>query len=301
MIRTTALGFALFTVLLLSQGITADKEGCKDHPLFSRMPNFELYNCSTVQFEAVEFAKPGRKEYENPEDFETVEGPVFFVSYALKEGVTPPSALQIIRNFQNAAKAAGGVILGDYAETRTLRESATKFMVESPGGTSFDRYTNLKFTKGTNETWVTVAASNAYNDYCILVVERQAMNQDIAVSELVEKLNKDGFITLYVNFDTNKAVIKPESGKTLDDAAGVLKAAPTLSVIVGGHTDNVGTPETNLRLSDERAKAVMAALIQRGITADRLTAKGFGQTEPIADNRTEDGRAKNRRVELVKK
>jgi len=69
----------------------------------------------------------------------------------------------------------------------------------------------------------------------------------------------------------------------------------------GGHPDHVGTPEANQRLSQERAQAVMAALVQRGVKADQLTAKGYGQTAPIADNRTEDGRAKNRRVELVKK
>lgn len=78
------------------------------------------------------------------------------------------------------------------------------------------------------------------------------------------------------------------------------KAAPALSVIVGGHTDNVGAPEANQKLSEERARAVVAALVQRGIAASRLEARGFGQTAPIADNRTEDGRAKNRRVELVK-
>jgi len=301
MVRSATLGFALFTVLLLAQGFAEDKEGCKDHPLFSRMPNYEIYSCTTVQFEGVDFPKPGRKQYEGPEDFETVEGSLFFISYGLKEGVTPPSSLQVIRNFQNAAKAAGGVVIGDFTNSNVLRDSAEKYMVESPGGTSYERVTNLKFTKGGNETFVTVAASAAYNDYSILIVERQAMNQDIAVNELVDKLNKDGFITLYVNFDTNKAVIKPESGKTLDDAASVLKAASTLSIVVGGHTDNVGTPEANLKLSDERAKAVVAALVQRGIAADRLSAKGFGQTQPIADNRMEDGRAKNRRVELVKK
>ena len=77
--------------------------------------------------------------------------------------------------------------------------------------------------------------------------------------------------------------------------------AATLRVEVAGHTDNAGSPEANQRLSQERAQAVMAALVGRGIKADRLTAKGYGQTTPIADNRTEEGRAKNRRVELVKK
>jgi outer membrane protein OmpA-like peptidoglycan-associated protein len=127
------------------------------------------------------------------------------------------------------------------------------------------------------------------------------MAQEVSVNELVEKLNKDGFLTLYVNFDTGKATIKPDSDKTLDDAAAALKAASGLKIEVGGHTDNVGTPQANEKLSDERAKAVMAALVKRGVAANRLTAKGYGQSSPIADNRSEDGRAKNRRVELVKK
>jgi OmpA-OmpF porin, OOP family len=127
------------------------------------------------------------------------------------------------------------------------------------------------------------------------------MNQDIGVNELVDKLNKDGFLTLYINFDTGKATIKPDSDKSVDDAAAVLKAAPTLKIEVGGHTDNAGTPASNEKLSADRAQAVMAALVKRGVAASRLTAKGYGQNSPIADNRSEDGRAKNRRVELVKK
>ena len=77
--------------------------------------------------------------------------------------------------------------------------------------------------------------------------------------------------------------------------------APEMKIEVGGHTDNVGSADANLKLSRERAQAVMAALAERGVAAGRLTAKGYGQTVPVADNRTEDGRAKNRRVELVKK
>jgi outer membrane protein OmpA-like peptidoglycan-associated protein len=135
----------------------------------------------------------------------------------------------------------------------------------------------------------------------LTVSEREEMKQEVSVNEIADQLTKEGFITLYVNFDTGKSTIKPDSAKTLDDAAGALKVAADLKVEVGGHTDNVRTPEANMKLSDERAKAVMAALVERGVKADRLTAKGYGQTTPIADNRTEDGRAKNRRVELVKK
>jgi outer membrane protein OmpA-like peptidoglycan-associated protein len=281
-----------------------DHEGCTDHPLFNRMPNYDIYRCATVAFDAVDFAKPGLKQWDTdkPEDYESIEGKVFSISYTLKDGATPPSALQVIRNFQNAVKAAGGTVLGDFVNPFAAPVSNTmlKFMVDSPGGTSYNRYTNLKLTKGNTEYWVSVAVSQDYNDYNMIVVERQAMAQDVSINELVDKLNNDGFITLYINFDTNSSTIKPESYKTLDDAASVLKIASNLSILVGGHTDNVGSPEANMRLSEERAKAVMAALVQRGIAADRLTAKGFGQTQPIADNRLEDGRAKNRRVELVK-
>ncbi len=305
MIRRFALlvALAIPVFLLASPARAQDKQGCKDHPLFNRMPNCEIYDCKTTDYDEVDFAKPGRKSYEKPEDYETVEGKIFNISYKLKDGVTPPSVLQIIRNFQNAAKAAGGAVLGDYPGpfAAPLHDNIQKYMVDSPGGTSYERYTNLKFTKGETEYWVNVAASVAYTDYNLVIVERKTMTQDVAVNDLVDKLNKDGFLTLYVNFDTNQSTIKPDSAKTLDDAAAVLKTASTLNVLVGGHTDNVGTPDANQKLSEARAKAVMGALVQRGIAAGRLTAQGFGQTQPIADNRPEDGRAKNRRVELVKK
>ena len=301
--RRMVLVGAVCALLLPTASLAQDKEGCKDHPLFTRMPNYEINNCAESKFEAVEFAKPGLKAYGTSSDYESVEGSVFSISYGLKDGATPASSLQIIRNFQNAAKAAGGAVLAEYSNPflAPFTAQTSKFLVDSPGGLSYDRYTNLKFTKGSSEYWVVVAASDEYKDYSLVVVERETMAQEVSVNELVDKLNNQGFITLYVNFDTGKSTIKPESTKTLDDAASVLNAAASLSVVVGGHTDNVGTPESNLKLSEDRAKAVVAALVQRGIAADRLTAKGFGQTAPIADNRTEEGRAKNRRVELTKK
>ena len=87
----------------------------------------------------------------------------------------------------------------------------------------------------------------------------------------------------------------------LDQMLDLMQRNADLKVEIQGHTDNVGKPDANMRLSEERARAVMKALVDRGVAADRMTAKGYGDTQPVADNSTDEGRAKNRRVELVKK
>jgi outer membrane protein OmpA-like peptidoglycan-associated protein len=103
-----------------------------------------------------------------------------------------------------------------------------------------------------------------------------------------------------INFDTGRASIRPESKRVLDEIATVLKAHGELKRIrVEGHTDNVGGQAYNLDLSERRAKAVVEALITRGIARERLAAAGFGFGKPIASNATAFGRAKNRRVEFT--
>lgn len=282
---------------------SADAEKCKDHPLFSRMSNYEIHGCATTEFDAVAFPKPELKEWTSPEAYNTIEGKIFAVSYKLKEGATPASALQIVRNFQNAVKKDGGTVLGDYDGTvfPDFQPTAGKYLGESPGGTSYDRYTTMTLTKGGNEYWVYLCASEAYQDYMLLLVEKQEMKQEISVNELEKQINKEGFLTFYINFDTGMAAIKPESAGSVDQIAALLKAAPTLKVSIEGHTDNIGSPESNKKLSEDRAKAVMDAVVAKGVAADRMTAVGRGQEAPIADNRKEEGRALNRRVEVVKK
>ena len=129
----------------------------------------------------------------------------------------------------------------------------------------------------------------------------QPMTQEVTADAMYAALNKDGFVALYINFDTGKSDIKPESRGIVDQIAALLQAHPELKVSIEGHTDNVGTPQSNKTLSLQRAKSVMNAVGQKGIAATRLTAVGWGQEKPIADNRSEEGRAKNRRVEIVKK
>lgn len=118
---------------------------------------------------------------------------------------------------------------------------------------------------------------------------------------MVDELNKSGFVALYINFETGKADIKPESQTIVDQVADMLKSNDSLNVSIEGHTDNVGTAAFNKTLSGNRAKSVMNAIAARGIEMSRLSAKGWGQEKPIGDNKTEEGRAKNRRVEIVKK
>ena len=109
------------------------------------------------------------------------------------------------------------------------------------------------------------------------------------------------YVALNINVDTAKAAIRPDSFPQLDQVAAALKQAPALMLDICGHTDDAGAPASNQALSEARATAVMKYLTEKGTAAGRLAAKGFGQTKPVADNRTEDGRAKNRRVELVKR
>ena len=99
-------------------------------------------------------------------------------------------------------------------------------------------------------------------------------------------------------FPTNKFDLDPKSQIELDRLVQLLKDNPTVKIEISGHTDNVGKPADNLKLSNSRAQTVVNYLISKGIAAQRLFAKGYGETKPVADNKTEEGRAKNRRTEL---
>ena len=265
---------ALGSIVLLFSGLCPaqepDADGCQDHPMLSRLKNFYVGSCES-NFDSVEFTVADDR-------VETVEGQKTTVNYSLQEGATTPSVLQIKRNYENAVKSLGGSVLYDS-----------------------DWYASMKVVKGGQEYWVSVQVYNNGSDYTLIIVEKGEMAQEVTASEMLDTLNRDGFMALYVNFDTGKAMIKPESGPIIEQIASLLKDNEDLNLSVEGHTDNVGTPQSNKTLSEERAKAVVAAVVELGIDAGRLTAVGWGQEKPIADNRTEDGRAKNRRVEIVKK
>ena len=130
------------------------------------------------------------------------------------------------------------------------------------------------------------------------------MKQDVAAdaSSLASSIRETGKASVYgIYFDSGKWDIKPESEPALQEIAKMLKADMGLKVYVVGHTDNVGTVESNLKLSQDRGEAVLQALVRdHGIAAARLRSYGCGLFAPVASNDAEAGRARNRRVELVK-
>ncbi len=119
---------------------------------------------------------------------------------------------------------------------------------------------------------------------------------------LYNRLATDGKIITYgITFDIGKATIKPESMTEINRIFDLMNQNPNLKFEVQGHTDNTGTVAGNQKLSEQRAQAIVAKLVEMGIEANRLTAVGKGQSAPLTDNSTEEGRAKNRRVEFIKK
>jgi len=265
--------FYLMMGLLLMSGaaLGQDDPGCKDHPVLSRMPNFYIDSCEKKDFDQYTFADSQGKEV-------AVEGTYHFIKYVLKEGAKAPSELQIVRNCSNAIQKTGGMTV---FETRDQ--------------------TYLKVAKGGMTAWVHVKAYDQGEAYDLVIVEKKAMAQEVTAGDMLAALNKQGFVALYINFDTDKATIKPESKPIIDQIVKLLKDNPGLKVGIEGHTDSTGTPARNRTLSQQRAGSVVNALVKAGIDAKRLSAAGWGQDKPIADNKTDEGRAKNRRVEIVKK
>jgi len=282
-----ALSLLLLPLMLLLAAPVQAKE-YKDF-IFKGMPGYEIWDQkkSFGQLK-IQSPKPGKEGKEFIET--TYEGDLVYTRYGLadsKKEDSAPSVLQVTRNYQNAVKKLGGEILFE----RTYSEGFHA---------SFKRNDKQYYMTFENSHSSTNRPSQGYR---VNIIEVAQMADEIEVVDsdtILHKLEKEGHIALYINFDTGKATIKPESKDIVDEVVTALKAKPKLKVKLEGHTDNVGSAADNKKLSDARAKAVMDAIVAKGIDKSRLSAEGFGLEKPIADNGTEAGRAKNRRVELVK-
>ncbi len=149
--------------------------------------------------------------------------------------------------------------------------------------------------------WIQV--TSVYAGVNVDVIEEKPLQLSIKppqADDMKAALDKDGHIALYINFDFNKATLKPDAQPIIAQVVALLKANPDLKLSIEGNTDSIGTHDYNVKLSQERAAAVVETLKTQGVDGARLESAGFEPHKPIAPNDTEVGRAKNRRVELVK-
>jgi OOP family OmpA-OmpF porin len=269
--------FSLLFVLAsfdLSTAADQDIKGSKDHPLLSRMPSFYIAEYKDTEFDSHKFIGGDKKPV-------SIEGHKYYILYRLNKGAAEPGELKIRRNIQDAMKKIGGQVVFD---------------------DNFNKASTIVLQKDGKETWVEIRSYN--NMYKQTVVEREIMKQEVVANAeaMGNDINTTGHVSIYgIYFDTGKSEIKPESDAAISEIAKLLQNNGALKLYVVGHTDNVGSIDSNMKLSKDRADAVVKVLTTKhGIAAARLKSYGVASLSPVASNDTEEGKAKNRRVELVK-
>lgn len=251
-----------------------DVKSSKDHPLLSRMSDFYISGYKYNDFDSYKFIDQNKKQV-------SIEGNKYYIEYKLNKGAVEPGELKIRRNIQDALRRIGGNVIFD---------------------DNFNRVSTIVLKKGGKETWVEIRSYN--NMYRLTTVEKEIMKQEVVAKaeEMGNDIYTTGHVSIYgIHFDTGKSEIKPESDAAISEIAKLLKNNGALKLYIVGHTDNVGFFDSNMKLSKDRAEAVAKTLTGKyGVAADRLKPYGVASLSPVASNDTEDGKAKNRRVELVK-
>jgi len=266
--------FLICTILILTSisfSQETDKDGTQDHPLLSRIPNYYISDQIVKDFDV--FTSP----YIDKDN--VWEGKFTQTNYSHIEGTKELSFIQIVRNYENSVKKLGG---------KTLLSDG--------------RVYHGKIEKNKGVTYISAEAFNEGRDYTLIIVENKPMEDEVTIdaAALNQGISETGKVAVYgIYFDSGKSVIKPESKPTIDEIVKMLQQSPKLKIFIVGHTDSDGSVESNMKLSSDRAAAVVKALTENGISASRLKSSGVGPYCPVESNHTEEGKAKNRRVELV--
>ena len=309
MARTIFGLLALLTLLAVgpidARAQTRDVAGARDYPGIGRFGGSVITGYQVKDFDAARMQAAAFRDGKAT-DARRLEGRIIKIAYRTNPG---PSILEVSRNFETQlAKAGFETLLAcdtDACGGIPFTENVDALPMPQMWIDGFNyRYVAGRKAESGREIFASVLVSENNRDiYAQLVVaELGAMQNKMVDAAAMQKgLGEKGHIALYgIYFDTDKAVLKPESQPTLEQIAKLLAGAPQMSVFIVGHTDNQGAHDYNLDLSRRRAEAVAAELVKSyKIAAARLRTAGVGFLSPVGSNASESGRALNRRVELV--
>jgi outer membrane protein OmpA-like peptidoglycan-associated protein len=291
----------------------ADVAGSKDHPVVSRYAGSEILKYEVKDFDS--FALPTaqvRDRRAGPTKAEALEGRITRIHYRAPEG---RSALEVFRNYQQSLQSGGFTSL--YQCENQACGNDFSYALNPPSVMHFSgkdqKYLGARLSRPTGDVYVSVYTTAAYGVgganknrvFTLLdVIEVKPMQTgQVAVdaNAMAREIAATGRVALYgIYFDSGKADVKPESQSALLEIAKLMKQDSALKLLVVGHTDTDGAFDYNIDLSRRRAQSVVQALVSsHSIETARLKAWGVGYVSPVASNRGQDGRAKNRRVELV--
>ncbi|HEU0204744.1 MAG TPA: DUF4892 domain-containing protein [Burkholderiaceae bacterium] len=319
--RLFARALAPFIVLVASfttVAAAADIRGSKDHPMISRYAGAEIIAYKVTAFDAYPLLVRKALHYggidKNAESVQAIEGRITRISYRAPTG---RSTLEVYRNYEAELKKAGFepifACTDEECGGRNFNHAVAEYGIF---GELYEdqRYLAGRLKRGEGDVYAvlyvalgSVRGGPRNTPYVQLdLIEARPMDTGMVTVDMaaMEKgLSTDGHVALYnIYFDTNAATLKPESKPALEEIAKLMRARPQLHLLVVGHTDNVGELKYNVDLSERRARAVVQALTgPHGVAAARLSAAGIGMYAPVANNKSEAGRAKNRRVELVER
>ncbi len=304
-----ALQLLILSVAVIPPCPADEDAGSADYPEIGRFASSEITTYQVENYgETVLATGPVKSAADAQETSRKVEGKITRIVYRVPPG---SASLEVFRNFEARIGEAGyeTVFSGGPGEIRPY-EFRYKHPVEILEKISMSdeiHYLAVKKTAGGAEVYLSLLVSpHSGGDGLrvrLIAAETKAMEMRMVGAEKMRlDIGETGKVALYgIYFDHDKAVIQPESKPALDEIAKLLGAAGSLKLIVVGHTDNAGGLDYNVDLSRRRAKAVVDALIAGyGIAQNRLRSEGVGYLAPAASNDTEEGRALNRRVELVK-
>lgn len=312
--------FMLITSIAFAQG--EDVKGSNDHPLISRFAGSTIAWYDVKQFDEYILAL-GKVEWGRDEDYKRVfnltkskqlEGKVTRIQY---DAPKDRSTLEIYRNYESALKKAGFEIL--FAGVReelgkNFGEAAYNAMRNVRGDywhylnsyVEHQRYIAGKLSRPEGDIYISIFVSISMHKRNPVIqadfIEVKPMEEGLVTADtMMEDMARTGRVVIYgIYFDTGKVNVKPESEPVLKEIAKLLQQNSELKLYIVGHTDNVGDLTYNMKLSQNRADAVVKTLVSKyGVDTKQLEAYGVGFLAPVASNKTEEGRARNRRVELV--